>query len=195
MKHQLVRSVLSLCNESTTQKMAESLSERQANVTAALQRIVPAILTGFADGLQESPKSAETLMLLVSEVTRSNRGQKSLPSINDEAHLQKGHEILQQLFGVYNVDVLGKQIARATMLRSSSALKLMQWAAALCFAAIGKEAIGNQLDAVLMIEWLNTEPVEAEVEVKASRKTRDHSWLHFFVLVVSGGVLFWILKG
>lgn len=195
MKQQLIRSVLSLCNESVTQKMAEDLSERQANVTAALQRIVPTILTGFAEGLEASPKSAEALMLLVSDVTRSNRGQKSLPPINDEAHLQKGHEILQQLFGVYNVDEVGKQIARATMLRRSSVLKLMQWAAALCFGAIGKEAIGNQLDAVLMIEWLNTEPVEVAVEVKAPRKNRDHSWLHFFVLVVSGGVLFWILKG
>lgn len=198
--------MLALCSDSITESMAERLAERHANVVAAIQRIIPAIVNGFTTRLHESPITGEALMQTAGEITRIHRLQKAPTPISDENNLQRGHEILQQLFGVYNVDVVGKQIARATMVRGSSALKLMQWAAPLCFGVIGKEAIEHQLDAAMMREWLNEdsqEPISTAPswQVKAvtpekttSKKVRDFAWLHFGVLVICGGVLFWILR-
>lgn len=198
--------MLALCSDSITESMAERLAERHANVVAAIQRIIPAIVNGFTTRLHESPITGEALMQTAGEITRIHRLQKAPTPISDENNLQRGHEILQQLFGVYNVDVVGKQIARATMVRGSSALKLMQWAAPLCFGVIGKEAIEHQLDAAMMREWLNEdsqEPISTvpSWQVKAvtpekttSKKVRDFAWLHFGVLVFCGGVLFWILR-
>lgn len=198
--------MLALCSDSITESMAERLAERHANVVAAIQRIIPAIVNGFTTRLHESPITGEALMQTAGEITRIHRLQKAPTPISDENNLQRGHEILQQLFGVYNVDVVGKQIARATMVRSSSALKLMQWAAPLCFVVIGKEAIEHQLDAAMMREWLNEdsqEPISTAPswqvktvapEKTTSKKVRDFAWLHFGVLVICGGVLFWILR-
>lgn len=206
MKQHTLRNMLALCSDSITESMAERLAERHANVVAAIQRIIPAIVNGFTTRLHESPITGEALMQTAGEITRIHRLQKAPTPISDENNLQRGHEILQQLFGVYNVDVVGKQIARATMVRGSSALKLMQWAAPLCFGVIGKEAIEHQLDAAMMREWLNEdsqEPISTAPswQVKAvtpekttSKKVRDFAWLHFGVLVICGGVLFWILR-
>jgi hypothetical protein len=208
MKQHTLRNMLALCSDSVTDSMAERLAERHANVIAAIQRIVPTIVTGFTTRLQETPEAGDGLMQLAGDITRINRAQKTPAHITDENTLQKGHEILQQVFGVYNVDVIGKQIARATMVRSSSALKLMQWAAPLCFGVIGKEAIENKLDAAMMSDWLKEgsqetiNPVPAwqvktvtpAPQKTANKKVRDLSWLHFTVLVICGGVLFWILR-
>jgi hypothetical protein len=208
MKQHTLRNILALCNDSITESIAERLAERHANVVAAIQRIIPSIVNGFTSRLQESPEAGEAMMQMAGDITRIYRAQKGPARITDETNLQKGHEILQQLFGVFNVDVVGKEIARATMVRGSSALKLMQWSAPLCLSVIGKEAIEHQLDAAMMCDWLNEasqEPISpaplwqvkkvvTEAPKAAHKKVRDHSWLHFAILVICGGVLFWILR-
>src|SRR5688500_3536179 len=135
MRHFILRNMLSLCNENITQSMAARLAERHANVIDALERIIPAILRGFTDKSKESPDMAGNLWYLAGEV---NNYQQLLHSIGDESTMQKGHEMLQQLFGIDYIDVMAKQISLRTMVRSSSAVKLMQWAAPLCFGNIGK---------------------------------------------------------
>jgi hypothetical protein len=212
MRHFILRNMLSLCNEDITQSMAARLAERHANVIDALERIIPAILRGFTDKLKEDPDIASNLLHLAGEV---NTYQQLMNGIGDESTMQRGHEILQQLFGIYYIDGMAKQISLHTMVRNSSAVKLMQWAAPLCFGNIGKVVAEEKYDATKMGAWLSEESFEIAGEGIArpkgyyynalntgSRKTattkqkkyKDLSWLHFLVLVLCGGLLFWVLR-
>jgi hypothetical protein len=207
----MLRNMLSLCNEDITQSIAARLAERHANVIDALERIIPAILRGFTDRSKEGPEMTNTLLQLTGEV---NSWQKLLHGIGDENTMQKGHEMLQQLFGVYYIDGMAKQIALQTMVRASSAVKLMQWVAPLCFGHIGKVAAEEKYDAGRLNAWLSEESFEiagegiprpkgyyynalhtASASLKTDKKKyRDLSWVPFLLSILCGGLLFWVLR-
>jgi Outer membrane protein and related peptidoglycan-associated (lipo)proteins len=153
--------ILSLFNEKTTQVIAGKLAERHTNVINALEHIIPTILHKFASKLKEGPESADNLLQLAIEAN-DNWWPKVLDWIGDEERAQKGHEILQQLFGVYNIDPVGLTIAQKTQVRTSSAVKLMQWAAPMCLATLGKKAIQNNYDASDIANLLAKEPIEVD---------------------------------
>ena len=212
MRHYILRNMLSLCNEDITQSIAARLAERHANVIDALERIIPVILRGFTDRSKEGPEVTNTILRLAGEV---NNWQKLLNSIGDENLMQKGHEMLLQIFGASYFDGIARQIALQTMVRNSTTVKLMQWAAPLCIGNIGKVIAKEHYDVATLDAWLTDEPLEIEGPAEGiarpkgyyyntpnansgktakPKKFRDLSWLHFLLLVLCGGLLFWLLR-
>jgi hypothetical protein len=211
MRHPILRNIYSLCNENITQSIASRLAERHANVIDALERIIPTILRSFTDRSKEGPEVPNTLLRLAGEV---NNWQKLLNSIGDENLMQKGHEMLQQLFGIYYIDGIARQIALQTMVRNSTAVKLMQWAAPLCIGNIGKLEAKEQYDAGKPAAWLSEESFEIAGEGEsiarpkgyyynntssntgkiAKKKYRDLSWVPLLLSLLCGALLFWVLR-
>ena len=118
--------------------------------------------------------------------------------------------MLQQIFGVYSIDDIGEQIAQKTQVRISSAVKLMQWVAPLCVGVIRQHAVEKHYDTTKLTHWLSTESFEivdegipgakayynntVKVITSSGRRTKDRSWLHFTLLVICGGILYWVLN-
>jgi hypothetical protein len=209
MRHPILRNIYLLCNENITQSIAARLAERHANVIDALERIIPSILRGFIDRSKEGPEVPNTLLHLAGEV---NNYQKLLNTIGDENLMQKGHEMLQQLFGIYYIDGIARQIALQTMVRNSTAVKLMQWAAPLCIGNIGKLVAKEQYDADKPAAWLSEESFEIAGEHiarpqgyyynnpssntgKTTKKIyRDLSWVPLLLSLLCGALLFWVFR-
>lgn len=215
MKHYILRNVFSLFNETTTQSIASRLAERHTNVIDALERIIPDILRGFASKSQEGPETANALLQLASEANNYNWWQKALNWITDEDKMQKGHEMLQQIFGNNNIDRIGEQIAQKTMIRRSSTVKLMQWAAPLCLGVIGKEVAEKNYDAAMLAAWLSKEPFDIDGDglaggikttkvpayarytagTKPVKEKKDLlSWLPLLLLLLFAAFLWWFFK-
>ena len=130
--------------------------------------------------------------------------------LQQQPELMQQYDMLQQLFGVYNIDNIGKQIAQMTQVRISSAVKLMQLVTPLCIGVIRKFAVEKHYDTNKLADWLSTESFEivdegipgakayynntVKVITTSGRKTKDRSWIHFGILLLCGGILYWILN-
>jgi Outer membrane protein and related peptidoglycan-associated (lipo)proteins len=161
MRPVILLNILSLFNEKTTQVIAGKLAERHTNVINALERIIPTILHRFASRLQEGPGTADPLLQLAIEAN-DYWWPKVLDWIGDDERAQKGHEMLQVLFGTHRIDDIGDAIAQKTQVRTSSAVRLMQWAAPMCLATMGKKAIQNNYDASDIAALLAKESIEVD---------------------------------
>lgn len=223
MKSQILRYILSFFNEGTVQAMAAQLGEKNTGVTNALERIIPTILRGFASKSQEGASAANSLLSLAKEANSSSWWQKALDWINDDDKMKKGQEMLHQMFGNNNVERIAGNVATQSGIKSSSAEKLMQWAAPLCLGALGKEATEKNLDASSLASWIAKEPLDIDGDgliagaAAATRTTTGNSytasssgshstqhreekkrtpiWIPLLLLLLLGGLIWWLMKG
>lgn len=212
MKSQIIQYILSLFNNGATHKIASEIGEDHSKVQSALENIIPVVMRGFAAKTAEGGEAVNHLLNLATDATSSSWFQSTANWFTGSGWLEKGEEILNNLFGNKNVDRIAGNIAQQQGIKPASAYTLMQWATPLCLGALGKYIGDGKMDAAGLATWLSKEKLDLDgvntsktVDfTKAStsapayqpaQKKKSPLWVPALLLLLAAALIWFIMKG
>jgi len=211
MKSQIIQYILSLFNDSATRKIAGEIGEDHSKVQNALESIIPTIMRGFASKTAEGSEQVNNLLGLATSATSSSWFQSTANWFTGSGWLEKGEEILNNLFGNKNVDRIAANVAQQQGMKSSSAFTLMQWAAPLCLGALGKYIGEGKMDATGLATWLSKEKLDLDSTPpktvnlsggvpprsthQPEQKGKSRMWIPILLLLLAAALIWFLMKG
>ncbi|XZF14200.1 DUF937 domain-containing protein [Chitinophagaceae bacterium MMS25-I14] len=209
MSSQILQYIISFFNNEMTLKAAAQFGEDNTSIQKAIRAIIPLIMKGFASKAAEGGDKADQLFAMADEATSSSWWQQVANWFTHNDMLQKGEEILNDLYGHRNVDRIASQVAGEANIKQASALGLMQWVAPLCIGALGKYSSDNELNASGLAAFLGKEKVHFETTFPhaadaaaepqpvagPSSNSKGRLWMPAVLLLVLAAIVWYYLKG
>lgn len=212
MKSQIIRYILSLFNDGATRKIATEVGEDHSRIQHALEQIIPMIMRGFASKSAEGSVATNNLLDLATSATSSSWFQTTANWFTGSGWMEKGEEILNNMFGNKNVDRIAANVAQQQGIRPASAYKLMQWATPLCLGALGKYIGDSKMDATALATWLSKEQLDLDgvnipktMDLKPgqagipayqpAQKKKSPLWIPALLLLLAAALTWFFIRG
>lgn len=169
MNSTIVQSILSLFNADATQSMANQVGETPDKVKGAIQSIIPLIMKGFTSKAAEGPEAVQGLLGTATSATSSSWFTNvSNWFTGSNEMMDKGKDILHDIFGGQNVQRIADGVAKQNNIQPEAAHSLMQMAAPLALAELGRHIDTNNLDVSGLASWFTKEKMNLEAAVPAA---------------------------